>query len=231
MGVLHPLVSVVIPTFRRAAQVMRCIDAVAAQRHGSFELIVVDDASRDTTQTVLRHCQRSSARLRVLTHTENRGPAAARNTGVAAARGDIVAFTDDDCEPEPSWLSELVGALERAEPGVVGVGGRVTSARPGLIGEYMTRQRILEPPASLAYLVTANCAFWRDPVVAAGGFDEGIREPGGEDPGLCLALRRRGYRFGFCERAVVRHHYRESLVDFARTFYRYGKGCRRVVDA
>ncbi len=161
-----PTASVVVPTFRRATQLARCIDALAAQRSPSFEIIVVDDGSADgTTQSVLRDARHVAAGLRALTHAENRGPAAARNTGLAAARGEIVAFTDDDCEPEPSWLAELVRALERATPDVVGVGGRVESARPGLVGEYMTRQRILEPPPSLAYLVTANCAFRRAPVI------------------------------------------------------------------
>lgn len=229
---IRPAVSVVVPTFRRGDLLSRALEALSRSGDApAFEVIVVDDASEDARTRAALRAAALGERLRVLTHATNRGPAAARNTGLMAARGDMVAFTDDDCEPEPTWLAELVCALEAADSQVAGVGGRVTSARPGLIGDYMTRQRILEPPPSLAYLVTANCAFWRAPVVEVGGFDERIRRPGGEDPGLCLALRRRGYRFAFCERAVVRHHYRESLLDFAKTFYRYGKGCRHVVDA
>lgn len=221
----------IVPTFERASLLDGCLRALLAQRAElDYEIIVVDDASGDDTASVLAAWQSVTQRLRVLRQPENRGPAAARNAGVLAATGDVLAFTDDDCEPDPTWLTHLVRALIASPPDVVGVGGRVLAARPGIIGEYMTRHRILEPPASLSYLVTANCAYWRQPVLDVGGFDEAIRYPGGEDPGLSLALRARGHRFAFSEHAVVCHHYRESLADFARTFYRYGRGCRHVLD-
>lgn len=224
-------VSVIVPTYRRPGLLERCLAALAAQRAAPpHELIVVDDASKDSTAAVLQSWAGRLPHLRFVSQPWNRGPAAARNRGVALSEGGIVAFTDDDCEPEPDWLRELDAALGSSSMRTAGVGGRVVAARPGVIGEYMTRNRILEPPESLRYLVTANCAYWKDLVELAGGFDEAIRHPGGEDPGLSMAVHRLGFGLVFAPRAVVRHHFRESLWDFAKTFYRYGKGCRHVVD-
>jgi GT2 family glycosyltransferase len=223
--------TVVVATYNRAQLLRGCLRALERQVGvDPFEVVVVDDASSDETQDVLHAwTARDGLRGIVLQQVGNRGPAAARNRGVAVANAPVVAFTNDDCEPDPMWLSELVSKLEDSPPVVVGVGGRVLSAGEGLIGSYMTHHRILEPPASLSYLVTANCAYRRAAILDVDGFDEAIRQPGGEDPGLSLELGRRGYRFAFCEKAVVRHHYRESLIDFAKTFFRYGKGCSHVL--
>jgi GT2 family glycosyltransferase len=95
----------------------------------------------------------------------------------------------------------------------------------------MTYHRILEPPSSLSYLVTANCIYRRAALSRVGGFNEVVKTAGGEDPGLSFALGDLGYQFAFEPGAVVRHKYRESFRDFARTFFRYGRGCRLVVDA
>lgn len=99
-----------------------------------------------------------------------------------------------------------------------------------IYSKYYTFHRILEPPQSKKYLVSANCIYWRDPVMKVGGFDEDISKPGGEDVGLSFKLYNLGYRFGFEEKAVVYHDYRASLKNFAKTFYNYGSGCRLVTE-
>jgi hypothetical protein len=106
----------------------------------------------------------------------------------------MVAFTDDDAVPDADWLRVLVAALARAAPTVGGVGGRVIATRRGLIADYMTRHRILEPPGSRKYLVTVNCIYRREAILAAGGFDERLRAAGGEDPGLAMKIREAGGR-------------------------------------
>lgn len=205
----------VIPTKDRHIQLARCRAALQAQGVQPF---VVDDGSSPAVD---------GAQLR---NPRARGPAAARNQGWRATRTPYVAFTDDDCVPQPGWLRALVEALDQAPEDVAGVGGAVQPHRRGLISDYMTLHRILEPPESLAYLVTANCVFRRSALEAVGGFDERVPTPGGEDPGLCFALRRLGFRFAFAPIAVVRHEYRESVRDFLKTFYRYGRGCHLVLD-
>jgi GT2 family glycosyltransferase len=215
-------VSIIIPTYNRAGSLERCLRALPLE----VEVIVVDDGSSDGTSRVPSRVGHPKL---IYVHQSNRGPAAARNFGVRTATGDILAFLDDDCVPQPEWMGALVGRLCHEPPSVGGVGGRVLPLSTGLISRYSTFHRILEPPDSCAYLVTANCAYRREAFESVGGFDESIRLPGGEDPDLALRVADRGYRFVYEPRAIVRHDYRESILDFARTFYRYGRGCSRVV--
>jgi glycosyltransferase involved in cell wall biosynthesis len=95
-----PLVSVIIPTYNRETLILRAIDSVLRQTYRDFEIIVVDDNSTDATQQVLSSI--SDPRLRVLRHSTNCGPPAARNTGINAARGEYLAFLDSDDE----WLEQ-----------------------------------------------------------------------------------------------------------------------------
>jgi nucleoside-diphosphate-sugar epimerase len=223
-------VSIVVPTYGRGDKLQRLIAAVEQLRPAPAEVVVVDDASPGGPPSWLASWETAphAYRARLVRHATNRGPAAARNTGLLHARADLVAFTDDDCEPAPSWVDAISRPLRDREPPIVGVGGIVRARRDDLLSRYYVHQRILEPPSDASYLVTANACFRREMVDAVGGFDERIRQPGGEDPGLCYALAREGFRFSFAPAAVVTHDFRGNLIDFVRTFYRYGKGCGHV---
>jgi len=113
---------------------------------------------------------------------------------------------------------------------ILGVGGRVLPRESDLLSRYYTFHRILEPPKSLLYLVSANCCYDRHAILSVGGFDEEVRRPGGEDVGISFKLSKAGYRFAFAEDAIVYHDYRNNLLDFVRTFRNYGIGCRQVTD-
>ena len=218
------MISVVIPTFNRKWQVLRALKAIPSD----VQVIVVDDGCTDGTEDVVRGMNRSHL---LYIKRQNGGPAAARNAGILAASGDHIAFTDDDCVPVFPWPWPLVSRLEREGRGVAGVGGRVGPLHCGVFSRYYTFHRVLEPPESCPYLVTANCAYRRDVLLQVGGFDARIRHPGGEDPGLSMKVRAKGYRLAFEPQALVLHAYRESLRDFVRTFMRYGKGCAYVMGA
>jgi len=113
-----PAISVVIPTYNRAPVLRLCLDALAAQDYaGPWQVIVVDDGSTDETPDVM-----SAFPGFVYLQQENRGPAAARNRGIQEAKGEIVAFTDDDCLAPADWLSRLTDGYDRY-PQVAGVGG------------------------------------------------------------------------------------------------------------
>ena len=130
--------SVVICSLNGAAGVDRCLRALAAQKDVDLQVIVVDDGSTDETSAVA-----SEHGVTVIRHEVNRGLAAARNTGVAAATAPVVAFLDDDCEPEPEWARELLDAYE---DGVVGVGGSVVPCAPeGYMFDYLRRNNPLLP--------------------------------------------------------------------------------------
>ena len=102
-----PAFSVVVPTYERPASLARCLDALAAQTldHDRFEVIVVDDGSAEPPRAVVA---RAAASIDVrLVEQANAGPATARNAGAEASRGRYVVFTDDDCRPDPEWLSAI----------------------------------------------------------------------------------------------------------------------------
>ena len=182
----------------------------------------MDDGSWDDTSKTVTEINHPNL---TYVRQDNGGPSTARNRGIDLARGDYIAFTDDDCTPVPPWPWPLVRRLERESSDVAGVGGRVLPLSRGLISRYYTYHRILEPPESGSYLVTANCVYRAVSIRSVGGFDTRIRQPGGEDPALSFAIRARGFRLVFEPDGVVEHHYRESIADFVKTFYRYGKGC------
>ncbi len=215
-------VSVVIPTFNRKRALLRNL----AHQPTDVEVIVVDDGSTDGTEEVIARV--SHPRL-VYIRQPQAGPASARNRGVEVASGDYVVFTDDDCVPVEPWPWPLVRRLEQEDGLVAGVGGQVRPLHSGMFSRYYTFHRILEPPSSCSYLVTANCAYRKRVLFEVGGFDSQIKSAGGEDSGLSINVRTRGYRFMFEPRATVLHEYRESFRYFLHTFYRYGKGCGYVM--
>ncbi|MGD0701321.1 MAG: glycosyltransferase family 2 protein [Trebonia sp.] len=240
--------SVVICSLNGAAGVDRCLRALAAQKDVELQIIVVDDGSTDDTSDVAReHC------VTVFRHEANLGASVARNTGIRAATAPVVAFLDDDCEPEPEWARELLMAYSG---GVIGVGGPLVpeSSESYLLGFlqrnnpllplemnlahsekllyrlylYVLRQWAPEQPPDLREvytLVGANMSFLRD-VTAGIGFDERFRF-GAEDLDVCLQLRRGfpGGRLVVTPSAVVRHHFDPYLRDTLRRSRAYGRGC------
>lgn len=110
------LVSVIIPTHNRAGLLPRAIRSVLAQTYANLECIIVDDASTDNTPQVVR--QFADERLVYLRHETNRHVSAARNTGLAQAKGDFIAFLDDDDEWLPTKLEKQISLLQQALPSV-----------------------------------------------------------------------------------------------------------------
>jgi glycosyltransferase involved in cell wall biosynthesis len=248
-----PELAVVICSLNGEAGVNRCLDALGKQTiHGRLEVIVVDDGSTDSTSGVAR-----AHGAIVIRHRVNRGLAAARNSGVRAATAPIVAFLDDDCEPEPEWAERLVAGYC---DGIIGVGGPVLPKGPDtFIVRYLRRHNPLVPlELSLAkseklgyrfylYLkrqwaaerthgqrdvyafVGANMSFRRQAVIDAGWFDERFRF-GGEDGDLCRTMAHvfPTSRLFFTPEARVIHHFEPSLWDTLRRSRSYGLGSARL---
>ena len=111
-----PKVSVIIPTYNRAHLVGRAIRSVLNQTYQDFEIIVVDDGSTDNTEEVVKSF--NDPRIRYIRHEENKGAAAARNTGIKAAKGKFIAFQDSDDEWLPKKLEKQMEAFDNASPKV-----------------------------------------------------------------------------------------------------------------
>jgi O-antigen biosynthesis protein len=120
-------VSVIIPTYNRSDTLQKCLAAVQTQTYSDYEIIVVDDGSTDGTANMIAA---EFPNVHYL-YQANRGPAAARNQGIAAATGDIIAFTDDDCLPPSDWLARLAEGYSRY-PDAAGGGGSLI-APPNLL--------------------------------------------------------------------------------------------------
>ena len=229
--------SVIIPTHNRPDMLAGLLRSLVECEPLPDEVIVVDDASAVSVQELFDGPD-FPFRFRILRNETSKGPGTARNRGVHASRGELLLFTDDDCLVNPGWIGAMRQAyLETEEPNLGGVGGRVRAADKDLFSRYYDFHRILEPrphdeeyPKRIPYLVTANCAVSRTAFMKAGGFDGRIPTAGGEDAALAVRMIKRGYFLEHSPAAIVRHRYRSSLKDFAKTFYRYGLGGRFVVD-
>lgn len=174
-----PDVSVVVPTRDRAASLATLLDALVAQEGPSFEVIVVDDCSTDSTPRLLGE-GRDGLDLRTVRLERPAGPGGARNAGWRKARARLVAFTDDDCVPRPGWLAALAQA-HADDPGSIVQGlTEPDPARAGLQGAFTRSQLVtgLGP-----YFQTCNVAYPRDLLERTGGFDDAFAHTG-EDADL-----------------------------------------------
>ena len=179
--------TVILPTFDRAASLSAAIAALLNQTAdpGTYQLIVVDNNSTDGTRSLLESLA-ADTRVRVLRESRQ-GLSFARNTGLAAGRGDLVAFTDDDVEVGSDWVSTVVHALD-ADAAVDGIGGRVLPAWRMSPPGWLTREHWAplalqdHGPESLLFdatrpigLVGANVAFRRAVFDRIGGFAEHVQ--------------------------------------------------------
>lgn len=227
MGV--PFFSIVIPTYNRPEQLAVCLQACARLDYprDRFEVIVVDDGGAIPLDPVVARFQ-GALTLKLL-RQKNAGPAAARNTGVAEAIGEFLAFTDDDCAPAPDWLRALA-AKTTAFPGSA-VGGRTVNALTdnlcstasqaliSYLNEYYNRV-----PQDARFFPSNNLAFPRDLFLAAGGFDSAYPRAAAEDRELCDRWLHQGLRMIYAPEAVVYHAHDLTFRTFLRQHFHYGRG-------
>jgi glycosyltransferase involved in cell wall biosynthesis len=222
-----PGFSVVVPTRDRPAALAACLEAVDAQTVDSYEVVVVDDASRDpaaVAAVVARH-----PRARLLAGT-GQGPAAARNLGARAARGARICFTDDDCLPHAGWLAAIGECFDRgarvvAGPTVAGSGDAVVAAAQ-VVTNHLTDSSRHGDGSHLGFAPTSNLAACADVLVAL-PFDERYPLAAGEDRDWCRRLAERGIAIADAPGAVVAHHPALTLRGFWCQQVRYGRGARR----
>lgn len=204
-----PEVTVAVSTYRRAHLLPRLVRALEAQSMpvDRFEVVVCDNASDDDTAAVLEELRaQSPLALRVVRAAVNEGPGAGRELAWRAARAPLVAFTDDDCQPEPRWLAEAVAAMRREGRAVV-VGRTVPDpAQEHLLVDFARTQRV----GDVRFAQTCNVVYRHDDLERAGGFDRGFTTPGGEDTDLALRVEATGSPRVFAPEAVVRHDVRPT---------------------
>jgi len=215
-----PKISVVVCTYNGASTIRDTLEALRDLDYPAFEVIVVNDGSTDETGQIA-----STYPYRVIDE-ENQGLSRARNTGIAAATGEIVAFIDDDAYPDPHWLRFL--ALSFMEDDYAAVGGPnlapsndgwradAIANAPGGPNAVLISDRIAE------HIPGCNMAFRKDALEAIGGFDPVFRAAG-DDVDVCWRLRDRGGLIGYSPAAVVWHHRRKSIRKFWKQQVGYGR--------
>lgn len=212
---MTPAVSVIVPARDASPTLDRALVALRSQTfERDYEVIVVDDGSRDDTVAIAR---RHQSFVTVISNAESQGPGAARNRGVEAARARVLAFTDADCFPTPTWLAAGVQEIERADL----VQGRV-EPDPAVPRTPFDRSLLVERDGG--FYQTANLFVRRETFDAVGGFHDWLleerahrswapdrrrgrasRTPIGEDTLFAWKARRLGARSAYAPKALVHH--------------------------
>ncbi|MEU5522515.1 glycosyltransferase [Streptomyces sp. NPDC047860] len=248
-----PFVSVVVATRERAGQLGRALDSLLAQEHPRFEVVVVDNAplTDDTRDLVER---KYGERVRYVREPAP-GLAIAHNTGLAEARGEVIAFTDDDVVADPRWLTELTAPFA-ADPRLGCATGLILPARLRTPAQVLleshggfakgftptTYDPQDPPPDEPLFPFTAgrfgsgaNMAFRADVLRAVGGFDPatgaGTPARGGDDLYGFVRVLAQGHRLHYTPYALVWHHHRETWADLETQAYGYGAGLTAYLTA
>ena len=217
-----PRVSVVIASYNGAATLKTCLESLLHLNYPDYEIILVDDGSSDPTLLIAGQFPT----VRLLRHLRNQGLSAARNTGLEAATGEIIAYTDSDCRADEDWLYYLVGDLLTSR--FAGMGGHnflppddaATAAcvmvSPGGPAHVMLNDRLAE------HIPGCNMIFYRWALILIGGF-EPIYRKAGDDVDICWRLQQRGYRIGFNPAGFVWHYRRNTIHAYLKQQAGYGE--------
>jgi GT2 family glycosyltransferase len=221
-------VSVIVCTRNGRQRIGTCLAALGRLAPGSHELIVVDDGSTDGTadEVAARFPQVRLVRISA------QGLSAARNAGAAAATGEVLAFTDDDCEPDPEWLERLRRVFATGR--FAAVGGPNLPPRPQTWEEAIVcaapgaPSHVMLDDEEAEHLPGCNLAVTRTAFAAIGGFDP-VFQTAGDDVDFCWRLRDAGFRLGFAAGAFVWHWRRPSVRLFLRQQLGYGRAERLLL--
>jgi O-antigen biosynthesis protein len=217
----YPKVSVVVASYNGARTLRTCLESLMHLRYPDYEVILVDDGSTDNTRDITD----DFANVRYL-RQPNLGLSAARNTGIHAATGEVVAFTDSDCRADEDWLHYLIADL--LSGGFAGVGGHnflppedslvatAVMVSPGGPSHVMLTDREAE------HLPGCNMAFYKFALIEIGGFDVVFRKAG-DDVDVCWRLLERGYKLGFSPAGFVWHYRRSTVGAYLKQQAGYGE--------
>jgi glycosyltransferase involved in cell wall biosynthesis len=241
-------ISVIIPTHNRAHLLRNCLYSLERQEFDKnlFEVIVINDGSIDDTRQLLEDFKKKTEITFNFINQENKGVSFSRNVGIDNARGEYIAFTDDDCIVPEDWLLRMHHDFVSVDETVAGIGGPldcfalneklyasrfiqfldefnyIPVARKFII--FHTHISKLRGDEQIPYLRTSNAIFRKKCLKEVGGFDINFKRAGGEDPDLCYRLLNLNYQFFFDKNLVVLHHTRESILSYFKSFKNYMEG-------
>jgi GT2 family glycosyltransferase len=216
-----PKVSVLVCACNAADTLDECLASLEQLDYPHFEIVVVDDGSRDATGEIARRHPRVT-----LVQTPNRGLSAARNTAMETASGEIVAYIDADARADRDWLTYLVQPFLHSD--VIGAGGpNVVPPDDPWMAQCVARSpggptHVLIDDRTAEHVPGCNMAFRRSALLGIGGFDPTYRAAG-DDVDICWRLQARGFRIGFAPSALVWHRHRSRVRAYWRQQVGYGE--------
>lgn len=223
--------SIVIPSWNRPRRLQQCLDAISQQSYprNKFETIVVDDGSDPPLEDAVPAETLAGGLTWRFLRQQNTGPARARNLGAWEARGEYLAFLDDDCVPHPDWLEEMDKAAQSYPEDLLG--GGVLNGCPENLYASVNQQLVdsvtdwlSQAQSPIAFCTTNNMAVSKPAFKQAGGFNEAFPSAAGEDREFCARWLSSGGRIRRVSAAQVVHYHPQTLRTFARMHFRYGKG-------
>ena len=215
-----PRISVIVCTYNGARTLRNCLAKLQKLSYPDYEVIVVNDGSRDDSAAIAKEFP-----VRLIS-TDNQGLSAARNTGLAAATGEIVAYLDDDAYPDPHWLAYLGATFRNSSHAAVG-GPNLAPPGDGPIAEAVLNApggpvHVLLSDTQAEHIPGCNFAVRKSCLAAIGGFDPQF-SVAGDDVDVCWRLQQRGWTIGFNPAAMVWHHRRNSIGTYWKQQQGYGK--------
>jgi GT2 family glycosyltransferase len=224
-----PYISIIIPTYRRPKRLAACFQSITCLDYprDRFEVIVVDDGSPTPPEKLVAEI---SAKFDVMLLTQAHvGPATARNTGAAQAKGEILAFTDDDCQPTVDWLQKLAARFATTPDSAIG--GQTLNSLPGNL--FSTASQILihylydyynSDRNQARFFTTSNLALPKDRFYEIGGFDTTFPQAAGEDRELCDRWGKHNFPMIYAPEVLVWHSHSLTCRNFIKQHFNYGRG-------
>ncbi len=221
-----PRTSVIVPVYNGEFDIPELLGCLQAQTYPTerVKYILVDNGSRDASASLLETAA-SDGIIQLLQESHIQSSYAARNTGIRAATGEIIAFTDADCRPQPDWLSNLILPFADKSIGVVAGEIMALSGRT-LLEQHADRHNVLSQQHTLRhsfcpYGQTANLAMRRQVLEQVGLFRPYLTTGGDAD--ICWRIQRQtDWRLDFADKAVVRHRHRATFLEYHKQWRRYG---------
>jgi GT2 family glycosyltransferase len=220
---VRPQITVIVPARDGARSLPPLLESLERQslRRDVYEVVVVDNVSRDDTAQVAR----SHGAVVVEEPVPSR--AGARNAGVRAARADLIAFTDADCVAEPGWLAGLLGCLGEHEM-VAGPVRMTTGESPNVVERFESLWRFAQEQwVGEGWAATANLGVRRSVHESIGGFDVAYRHIG-EDADYCLRARNAGFGLAFCADAVIDHDVEDHAWPMLKRAFFHGYSVNQI---
>lgn len=230
----QPFFSIIIPTYNRPAELGPCLEALCRLDYprNLFEVIVVDDGSKTSLQPVVG-CFFDQLDVTLLTQT-NAGPAAARNVGAKRAKGEFLAFMDDDCTPSPDWLQKLANRFAKIPDRAIG--GRTINGLPSNLYSIAsqtiadTAYAYYNPePNQASFFASNNLAMAADCFHDVGGFD--VTFMTSEDRDFCGRWQHHGFQMTYAPEILIYHSHPLNFRAFWRRHFNYGRGAYRYHQA